>query len=178
LIVLAVDPGTTESAYVFWDGKRVIEAELADNWKVKSLIRRVSSECSADYFAIEQIRCYGMAVGAETLDTVLWSGRFVEAWRDSDCSDAAILIPRLDVKVHLCKSARANDSNVRQALIDRFGPQGTKKNPGPLFGVTSHKIAALAVAVCAHDRLAAGFISVPHEVHVPAPFALRGEDGI
>jgi hypothetical protein len=40
---------------------------------------------------------------------------------------------------------------VRQALIDRLGPQGTKKNPGPTYGMRSHLWAALAVAVYAGD---------------------------
>ncbi len=158
MTVLAIDPGTRESAYVLWDGARVIEAGIADNWRIKDIVLGCEREHLADRLAVEQIRCYGMAIGAETLDTVLWSGRFVEAWCDYDGPNAAILIPRIDVKVHLCKSARAKDANVRQALIDRFGPQGTKKKPGVLFGVTSHKIAALAVAVCAHDRISAGMV--------------------
>ena len=35
--------------------------------------------------------------------------------------------------------------NIRQALIDRFGPQGSKKNPGPTFGFGGDTWAALAV---------------------------------
>jgi hypothetical protein len=46
---------------------------------------------------------------------------------------------------------RAKDANIRQALIDRFGAVGTKKMPGPLFGVSSHYWAALAVAVYAAE---------------------------
>ena len=62
------------------------------------------------------------------------------------------MIYRKDVKLHLCGSPRAKDSNIRQALIDRFGPGkekaiGLKKTPGPLYGVKSHVWAALAVAV-------------------------------
>jgi len=57
--------------------------------------------------------------------------------------------------MHLCKNNRAKDANIRQALLDRFpatgggkAPQiGTKKQPGPLYGVTSHLWSALAVAV-------------------------------
>lgn len=41
---------------------------------------------------------------------------------------------------------------MRQALIDRFGAPSTKKAPGLLYGVSSHMWAALALAVCAHDR--------------------------
>ena len=38
-------------------------------------------------------------------------------------------------------------ANIRQALLDLIGPQGTKKAPGPTYGVRSHEWAALAVAV-------------------------------
>jgi hypothetical protein len=34
-------------------------------------------------------------------------------------------------------------------LIDKLGVVGTKKNPGPLFGMKSHAWAALGVAVTA-----------------------------
>lgn len=58
---------------------------------------------------------------------------------------------RRAVKLHLCGSMRAKDGNIRQALVDRFGGQaqavGTKKAPGPLFGLSSHRWSALAVAV-------------------------------
>ena len=57
----------------------------------------------------------------------------------------------------LCKNNRAKDKNIRQALIDRFGPGkaaiGTKKAPGPLYGLKSHLWSALAVAVVAADAL-------------------------
>jgi hypothetical protein len=59
------------------------------------------------------------------------------------------LIPRRDVKLTLCGSARAKDTNIRQALIDALGEVGTKKNPGPLYGVSGHYWAALGVAYTA-----------------------------
>ncbi len=68
--------------------------------------------------------------------------------------DFSGLLKRFDVKLHLCGNARAKDTNIRQALIDRFGgiegkskAVGTKKAPGPLYGCKSHMWAALAVAV-------------------------------
>ena len=55
----------------------------------------------------------------------------------------------------LCGTPRAKDTNIRQRVIDIFPatgggktPQiGTKKEPGPLYGVTSHCISALAVGL-------------------------------
>ena len=62
---------------------------------------------------------------------------------------------RMAVKMHLCHSAKAKDANIRQALIDRLGPPGTKKAPGPTYGVTSHAWPALAIAVTVADSLPA-----------------------
>ena len=87
-----------------------------------------------------------MAVGDDSLQTLIWTGRFQQWARNPE---AVILVKRSAVKLHLCGSARAKDPNVRQALIDRLGAPGTKKNPGPTYGVSSHGWAALAVAVTA-----------------------------
>jgi len=60
------------------------------------------------------------------------------------------------VKLHLCGSARAKDTNIRQALIDRYGGSaaiGKKAAPGPLYGVSKDVWSALAVAVTAADTL-------------------------
>jgi hypothetical protein len=92
--------------------------------------------------AIEMIASYGMAVGADVFQTCVEIGRFVEV-----AGEHVSLVFRRDVKMHLCGSARAKDANIRQALLDRLGPVGTKKAPGPLYGVKSHIWAALAVAV-------------------------------
>jgi hypothetical protein len=53
------------------------------------------------------------------------------------------------VKMHLCGNQQAKDKNIRQALLDKVGPVGVKKTPGPCYGVKSHAWSALAVAVTA-----------------------------
>lgn len=153
-VILALDPGPTQSAYVRWDGTKVLEKGIAPNKDVLEIVQY--DACWVDRLAIEMIACYGMAVGAETFETCVWIGRFMERWAWHAGNETIQRLPRLDIKVHLCKSARAKDANVRQALIDRFGMPGTRKTPGPLFGVTSHCWSALAVGVCAYDRIAAG----------------------
>jgi hypothetical protein len=96
--------------------------------------------------AIEMIASYGMAVGADVFRTCVWIGRFQQI--NGGC---ARLIPRMDVKMHLCHNSRAKDANIRRALIDKLGPPGTKKAQGPTYGVKSHAWAALAVAVTAAE---------------------------
>lgn len=103
--------------------------------------------------AIEMIACYGMPVGAETFQTCLWIGRFLQIWEQA--GGQTRLCYRRDIKLHLCGSARAKDGNIRQALLDRFGgrdmAQGKKKYPGPLYGISGHLWSALAVAVYAME---------------------------
>lgn len=103
----------------------------------------------SDILAIEMVASYGMPVGREVFETVRWIGRFQQAWSEPE---AVKLVYRQDVKLHLCKSVRAKDANIWQALKDRFGEPGTAKNPGKLYGVKSHARAALAVALTVYDK--------------------------
>lgn len=151
MTLIAIDPGPTESAYVVYDGQRVILHNHIDN----EAMRRFVPSVDVDALAIEGIACYGMPVGRETFDACIWIGRFIETWVSNYCLPWE-LVYRSEVKSHLCRSMKAKDANVRQALLDRFGPgkklaQGTKAKPGPLYGISEHKWAALAVAVTYHD---------------------------
>lgn len=148
--ILAIDPGTTQSGWVVLEhGDRVIQAGVTPNERMLAEVLHPGAAAWADVLAIEKIEAMGMAVGAEVFETVHWSGRFYQAWKGT----RVLRVTRRAVKLHLCGNMRAKDPNIRQALIDRLGPPGTKKQPGPTFGVTSHAWAALAVAVVAHDEL-------------------------
>jgi hypothetical protein len=150
-MILAVDPGTTESGFVFFDGAQIHDCGTRENFAMARLIEEAATDGETRMFAIEMVASYGMAVGAEVFETVRWIGRFQDRWdglRDGISSDTQ-LIYRRDVKLHLCGSPRAKDPNIRQALLDLIGPPGTKKSPGPTYGVKSHAWAALAVAATA-----------------------------
>lgn len=146
--VFAIDPGPTQSAWIILHNGKILNFAIVQN---EALIELVSRTFGIDLFAIEQIRSYGMAVGAEIFETCEWCGRFDQQIRISH-GKKAVFVPRQDVKLHLCHSPRANDKNIRQALIDRLGPPGTKKNPGPTYGIKSHVWAALGVAITAADK--------------------------
>jgi len=139
--VIAIDPGPEYSALVGWNGSAITHKQYATNTEILTILRELSP--AADPLIIEQICCYGMPAGAETFETCFWSGRFAEAYG----ADRVQRVPRLQVKLHLCHDSRAKDANIRQALIDRFGKPGTKKQPGLLYGVSGDLWAALALAV-------------------------------
>lgn len=86
-----------------------------------------------------------MAVGQTVFETCVWIGRFKEI---AEAQNIKVdYIYRKDEKMNLCYSMKAKDSNIRQALIDRFGPVGTKKNPGWFYGFKKDIWAAYAVGV-------------------------------
>lgn len=148
LVVLAIDPGYEQSAIVTLSARSVSAKTVANREVLQELRTSEHRKVKSSRLVIEQIESFGMPVGREVFETVFWSGRFAEAWGRSNFDR----ISRREVKLHLCGSARAKDANVRQALIDRFGPGkdkavGIVKAKGPLYGIVGDQWAALAVAV-------------------------------
>lgn len=76
---------------------------------------------------IEMVASYGMAVGETVFETCVWIGKFMQIAENRKMPVKKIY--RKDEKMNICHSMKAKDSNIRQALIDRFGVVGTKKNP-------------------------------------------------
>ena len=151
--ILAIDPGSEKSAWVYYEGGKVLGMSIDDNMSVVIMLRRFHDVY--DDVAIEMIASYGMAVGKTVFETCVWIGRFIEAYESQSLRNKHVKVYRKDVKMYLCNSMRAKDSNIRQAIIDRYPaagggktPQvGTKSQPGPLFGVAKDIWAALGVAI-------------------------------
>lgn len=159
-MILAIDPGCTESAFVTLREKdlRPIEAGKIDNYELAEIIRDYNNmyvNNPAQYkFAIEMVASYGMAVGSEVFDTCVWIGRFLEC---ANCFGERQKIYRKEEKINLCGTMKAKDSNIIQALIDRFAynvpnkGKGTKKQPGWFYGFSKDIWQAYAVGVTYHD---------------------------
>lgn len=151
--ILAIDPGSAESAYAYIDGEtcHVVDAAKVTNHDLRELL--AGEFFDADTGAIEMVASYGMAVGKEVFETCVWIGRFIEA---SGCGLAPTY--RLDVKLHHCGNAKAKDANITQALIDRFASgqpnrgKGTKADPGWFHGFHTDIWQAYALAVLIADR--------------------------
>lgn len=155
-IILAIDPGPAQSAYVLYDGSGsgAIEFGKVPNGDLMAGFALVGLQHRCYTMVIEQVASMGMAVGEDVFETVFWTGRFCEAWMWLGCKWHRT--KRHEVKSHLCGNQRAKDANIRQALIDKFGPGkekaiGTKKQPGPLYGISGDCWQALALAVTFHE---------------------------
>lgn len=152
--ILAIDPGPKESAYVLWDAenKKVINKEYLANGILLSSIYYIE----ADYVVIEGVTNYGMPVGNNIFEMLLWVGRFYEAAKNNKniyTKPVPVIIYRNDIQIHFCNTKKASKSNVNMVLTNRFGKKGTKENPGILYGITYHIWDALALAVYWGDKL-------------------------
>lgn len=146
--IVAIDPGPERSAILKWNGDRVVNPMILNNGEIRDC---VASMAVPEMLAVEMIACYGMPVGAETFNTCLFIGQLKEIWLQK--LKPFQLVYRREVKMHFCGTMKAKDPNIRQALIDKFGPVGTRKSPGKLYGVSSHLWAALAVAVYVQETI-------------------------
>lgn len=156
ITVVGIDPGTAVSAYVGMEGSRLECFGMLGNDDMLARLDylRISSD-AATVLVIEMVSSYGMPVGDEVFETCSWIGRFIERWRGRHEK-----IKRGPVKINLCHSSHASDSNVRAALIERYGGKqaaiGNKKSPGPLYRVGNDVWSALAVALTYQDRADVG----------------------
>ena len=153
--ILAIDPGTTESAYVIMDSETYKPLEFGKIENIKILDIIINNDFSE--VVIEMISSYGMAVGKEIFETVFWIGRFYEYARQTSVEPQRML--RKDVKMNLCNSTRAKDSNIIQALVDKFAynvpnrGKGYKKSPAWFYGFKADIWQAYALGVTYIDNL-------------------------
>lgn len=181
--ILAIDPGNTESGWCLIDAETRKPLEFG-KWPNDDVIGKILADRSLEedyHVVIEMVASYGMSVGAEVFETCVWIGRFLEvAWARLNVGGVQgtthpELVKRLPVKVHHCHSGKATDSNIRQALVDRFAPgqpnhgKGTKAEPGWFYGFRADVWQAYALAVYAADTMVGSPPSVvPAPVQVPA----------
>lgn len=148
-VLIAIDPGPEESAYVVWDGEHILSKGDEPNvvlvkWlATPALLRHAPNIC-----AIEQVRGFGIMASDGLFDTCQWTGRFLQAFGEPRTH----LIPRKMVSKYICgTSGVSHDKFIREALITRFGGKdvaiGNKAKPGILYGIAGHTWAALALGL-------------------------------
>lgn len=166
--VMAIDPGSARSAFVVLDASGIPAAHrIEPNEELLIRLRggpagiEPPAPVELDAVAIEWMTPRGMPTSAEEFETLWWAGRFTEALAHGAATKRVpvVRVSRLAVKRHVCGNVRANDTNIRAALIDRYGGTagkeaaiGRKATPGPLYGLANDEWAALAVAVTHYDQ--------------------------
>lgn len=152
-MILGIDPSNTKHAWALVGGPldrpelRSFGRDLVNDWPTWAR-GKDRTPC------IEQIASYGLAVGAHVLDTCVEIGKLL-----AECPDAKRLT-RIEVKRLICHRTSANDSNVRAAIIDRFGGPTAIKKGGQLYKVGGDTWAAIAVALAAMEPEAQFYVPV------------------
>lgn len=153
MILLAIDPGPEKSGVLAFDidkGK-ILLAEESDLGRVRWLITGYH-EVTIGRVACEDVtpQLARLIDGKPTVQspTVLETMRIVGRVEEV-CYGAHVpfyCIARRDV-IRALSLGRANDALVKAELESRGWVKGTKKNPGPAYGVKGHAWQALALAV-------------------------------
>lgn len=154
--LLAIDPGNVYSAYAIVDTEDYapVRFEKATNRRVEDVV--LGNRFLKYPIVIEQVGNYGMPVGREVFQTCEAIGRFsLLAEHTKVCFER---MTRKEVVVWICGTARAKDTNVRRALIDRFAKhdlkngKGTKNKKDWFYGFKADMWSAYALAVAYIDR--------------------------
>lgn len=155
-MIFAVDPGNTHSGFAIirMPDFALCEFGKVENEELLIMLESYSHAKVVDAFAIEMVASYGMAVGKDVFETCVWVGRFVQAIQPRTVT----FVYRKEEKLCLCGSLKAKDSNIRQALIDRYAKfdfksgKGVKKNPDTFYGVSKDAWQAIAVGVTYYEN--------------------------
>ena len=151
--VVGIDPGSRESGVV------VVSAENAKilffgklkNPDVLATCRLYCGDMAE--WVIEMPMSFGMPVGRDIFQTLVWVGRFAQSLDSVGVS--LRYLGRKQVVASLCGDPKASDSNVRRAVLDSYPGHGggsepsvgVKKQPGPLFGISGDMFSAVALCL-------------------------------
>lgn len=163
--ILALDPGTTHTGYALLGPTtcQPLNIGKAPNHQILTLLHnqlvgdRPHFQPRITRLAIEMVASYGMPVGRDVFETCVWIGRYAQLADTFTPTLPVDLVYRRDVKLHHCHSSKAKDSNVTQALVDRFAAgqpnrgKGTKAAPGWFYGFAGDMWQAYALGVYIAD---------------------------
>lgn len=117
MIAYGLDPGSTQSAFIGWDGHAYSSGHFLANDTLLDLLR--TSPLAGVTLGIEQVRGMGMYAGNELFDTCIWTGRFMEAAQHSGAT--VLLVPRKTVITAIVGIAAAGDKELKAALRAKYG---------------------------------------------------------
>jgi len=153
LVFPAIDPGNEESGAVLLDtfGHVLRVWPKVSNDVILSELNWTRGMHSYARLVIEMPKARGMPTANQEFETCVVIGWFEMAFG----RNRSTRIYRHQVKSSICNSQRAKDGNIAAAIREMY-PQtgggakpavGTKKAPGPLYGVSKDAWQALAVGL-------------------------------
>tara|TARA_R110001632_G_scaffold115208_2_gene226667 strand:- start:7251 stop:7724 length:474 start_codon:yes stop_codon:yes gene_type:complete len=149
--IIGIDPANERSAFCVFDEK-VIEFGLIDNGAFFGHVLDAFIRHDVGMVYIEDIQSMGMAVGQSVFNTCKYIGRLQLLCEQSNVPYE--MVKRTEIKLHHCGTNRAKDSNIRAALIERFGGKGTKANKGFFYGLAGSDIwSAAAISIYGSDKV-------------------------
>ena len=151
MLLAGIDTGTIKSAYTVLDTDtmKIVDCKFIENDELHEYLWNAR----IDMLIIEMLEPQGSSIGEETYAACYWTGRF---WTCAQFAGAEVHgITRSKSKKTTTGTASSNDAKVTAALALLFDPQakygriakGTKKNPGPCYGFTSHNYQALSLCI-------------------------------
>ena len=155
--ICGIDPANELTAAVICecDSMRPIWKRKAENELMLGLIcenvLELENHGHEVIIVIEGIQSYGSAIGATTIETCYWIGEMKRQFKYYDFKQDMVL--RSEERSYICHTARANDAQIKNALIERFAPhdsnhgKGTVKKPGFFYGFKADIWQAFAVAL-------------------------------
>jgi len=154
MLILGIDPGPTASGVVLYCAAERRVLASASALTVDEVFRWIRGGTPTIYLhdrvIIEQVMSQGQS-GNDLLRTAEVSGRFWQVALDVDCLDLPpVFMPRREVCSALAITGAGKDAQIREAMIEIHGGTkaaavGTKKKPGPLYGVSGHAWQALGL---------------------------------
>lgn len=152
--MFALDPGSEKSGFVYLD---LDTLEIFKFGKVpNSDIRLEVDLLEFDYFVTEGIQSYSSKFANTVIATTLFIGAILERVSlNAPCAKRRVFSPKT-IRSIVAKTSQASDSMIREAVLDIFAKHlsipkenliGTKKEPGPLHGVTKDVWQALGLAL-------------------------------
>lgn len=150
MILLALDPGTRQTGFTFFNTETSAPQEHGDigNEQILPLIP------ACDELVIEGMISWATRVGETTRQTLIWIGRFIQAavfagipWH---------ILARDKVKTTLGLKAKCRDAEIDHFIQELYVPNYNRyRNPGILKGFAGDSWAALALATayCVRNNL-------------------------
>lgn len=153
-LILGIDPGPETSGVVVVTNEYPPRIKCA--W-TSLPVDKISIPPDATYTVIEWLSSYGTIVGEKTFKTALVAGQIKER---SEARDIPVYLLKRPEAAHILTGHRgAKDKQTKAAIREIYHDagmadgggadptRGIKKQPGPLYGVSSHAWDALAVVI-------------------------------